>query len=159
MLIGSTPNDSIGNAAGVSGAPSLSIIPTESTENAAGGSGLPSLPIVPSYQSPTNSAGETSCLNCGSPLKEDVGMETTRISIIMASPIASLSPAAQTYTQGLAYGSGPSTVPTGRSTTATSSPTNHEPYFTGSSEKSVRIFSQTKALGLILVVGAGLAMR
>jgi len=137
MLIGASPTDSTGNAAVISEAPFLS--------------------IAPSNQPSTNGAGQASCPGCGSPLNEDVGMETTREVINVASSTIGPLNAAQTNTHGSMYGGGPSTVPAGSSMTATSIPTIHGPYLTSSSE-TMKVFSQTMALGLILTVGAALAM-
>jgi hypothetical protein len=83
-------------------------------------------------------------------------METTRVINVASSTVGPLN-AAQTNTQGSMYGGGPSTVPAGSSMTAPSMPTIHGPYLTSSSE-SLKVFSQTMALDLILTAGAALAL-
>jgi hypothetical protein len=138
MLLGESLSGSPGYVIGISAAPSLS--------------------IAPSNQLPTNGAGAPSCHGCGSPANEDVGVETMKMAVSPAFFPASPSSAAQADGQSLTYGGGPSTVPTGNSLTATSAPTNHGPYFTGGSERSLKIFSQTIAIGVMLAVVVGLAM-
>jgi len=73
-----------------------------------------------------------------------------------SSPASPYSSAAQANVQGWTYGGGPNTLPAGSSVTATSAPTNHGPYLTGGSHRSLKIFGQTIALGLMLAVVVGM---
>jgi hypothetical protein len=157
ILVGGPPNSSPGSAAGISAAGISAAGISTAGISAAGISAALFPSIAPSNQPPTNNAGSPNCPGCGSPANENVGAETMGIAANPPSSPASPSSAAQANAQGSTFGGGQNTVPAG-SVTATSAPTNHGPYFTGGSERSLNILSQTIALGLMLAVVVGLAM-
>jgi hypothetical protein len=114
--------------------------------------------IASSNQPPTNGAGPPGCPGCVGPANENVGAEAMGIAVSPVSSPASPSSAAPANAQGSTYSGGPNTVLAGSSLTAASATANHGPYFMGGSERSLNIFRQTIALGVMLAVVVGLAM-
>jgi hypothetical protein len=134
---------------------------------------LPSSPIAPFHLPLTSGLSQPGCPGCGSPWEETVGIESVTTIIALTSLPAAHSPGAPNIGGGpstlpagsgpdtlpagsgpnnVPAGSGPSTVPVGNSVTTTPTPTNHGPYLTGGSDKSLKIHGQSVVLGFVVAV-------